>query len=92
MTTQTNPIVAENATERSALDLNKPSLIGIVGTAENRRVLIRHPRGKIETLTLGDTLAPGTIIAISEDAVMISTPLGSRKLTLPKPTAARRAA
>ncbi|WP_223423310.1 hypothetical protein [Tateyamaria pelophila] len=88
MTETSNPTIAQHATEIGVINLNKRTLIGIVGTAEKRRVLVRFPGGKIETLTLGDTLKPGKIIAISEDAVMIDTPTGAQKLTLPTRSAA----
>lgn len=88
MTTETNTTVTKLATESGAINLHKRSLIGIVGTAKNRRVLVRYPGGKIDTLTLGDTLKPGKITAISDDAVMIGTSSGQRKLTMPKRSAA----
>lgn len=88
MTETTNPTVAKHATEIGALTLNKRTLIGIVGTTENKRVLVRFPGGRIDTLTVGDKLKPGKITAISDDAVMIGTASGSQKLTLPKRSAA----
>lgn len=88
MTETTHPTVAQHATEIGAIPLNKRTLIGIVGTAENKRVLVRFPGGKIDTLTVGDKLKPGKITAISDDAVMIGTSAGSQKLTLPQRSAA----
>ena len=87
MTTKTNATIAKHATKPGALDLNRRNLIGIVGSADNRRVLVRHSGGRIDTLTLADTLSPGKIIAISDDAVMIDTSSGARKLTMPKSAA-----
>ena len=88
MTETPNPTIAKHATEVGAINLNKRTLIGIVGTAEMRRMLVRFPGGKIDTLTLGDTLESGYITAISEDAVMIDTPSGAQKLTMPRRSAA----
>lgn len=92
MSTETNPITAEMATRKGALPLNKRSLIGIVGSTDARRALIRHAGGKIETVTVGDTLAPGTITAISEDAVMIDGWRGTTRLTIPEAKAPAAAA
>jgi len=86
MSTETNPITADLATARGALPLNKRTLIGIVGTPDARRALIRHASGEIETLTVGDAIAPGTITAISDDAVMIDGWRGTTRMTLPKAT------
>jgi hypothetical protein len=92
MTPDTNPTTANLATEPSTLKLHKPSLIGIVGTPETRRALVRHANGQIETVTVGDALPPGTIVAISETAVMIQTRSGTITLTMPQPKAPRAAA
>lgn len=88
MTEETNATVAGYATQPGAINLHKRTLIGIVGTAEERRILVRFPGGRIETLKLGDRLSPGKITAISDDAVMIGTATGSEKLTLPTRSAA----
>lgn len=88
MTEETNATVAGHATETGAINLNARTLIGIVGSAEERRILVRFAGGRIETLKLGDTLRPGKITAISDDAVMIGTATGSEKLTMPTRSAA----
>ncbi|WP_420013741.1 hypothetical protein [Tateyamaria sp.] len=84
MSIETNLITADLATIRSALRLNKLALIGIVGTPDERRALIRHAGGDIETLSVGGTLGRGTITAISEDAVMINGTRGPTRLMIPE--------
>lgn len=91
-TTQTNDITADRATVRNALNLRRHSLIGIVGTADSKRALVRAPGGDIQTLHVGDKLHPGTITAIADDGVVIMTAFGPRKITLPEPSKSRAAA
>jgi len=92
MTETTNPTTADLATQRGALPLRKVQLIGIMGTEDDRRALLRTPAGQIRRIAPGDRLRQGTVAAISVDAVILQTATGQRVLRLPALPRARAAA
>jgi len=59
--------VAQAATVRNAINLNKISLIGVYGTPANRRALVRLASGKYLKVKVGDELDGGRVAAIGED-------------------------
>ncbi len=59
--------VAQAATVRNAINLNKISLIGVYGTPANRRALVRLASGKYLKVKVGDELDSGRVDAIGED-------------------------
>ncbi|SMX49542.1 hypothetical protein [Maliponia aquimaris] len=59
--------VARSATINNAINLNKINLIGVYGTADNRRALVRLASGKYQKVKVGDSLDGGRVSAIGED-------------------------
>ncbi|WP_299297881.1 hypothetical protein [uncultured Tateyamaria sp.] len=92
MSETTNRTTADHATQRSALPLRSLQVIGIMGTDDNRRALLRTPAGQIRQIVPGDRLRQGTVAAISVDAVILQTATGQRVLRLPEVPGARAAA
>ena len=83
MTEETNDITADLATQRGALPLRNLQLIGIAGTEEAPRALLRTAGGQTRLVSVGDSLRQGTVIAIGADRVVLNGGLGQRTLTLP---------
>ncbi|WP_299725234.1 pilus assembly protein PilP [uncultured Tateyamaria sp.] len=90
--TATNATTAELATQTGALPLNSLQLIGVAGTEDNRRALLRAGNGSIQTVQVGDNLRQGTVVAIADDAVILSSATGSRQLRMPQAPEAPRVA
>ncbi|ASP22657.1 hypothetical protein ANTHELSMS3_04048 [Antarctobacter heliothermus] len=76
--------VARSATLENAINLKKINLIGVYGTSDNRRALVRLANGKYQKVKVGDRLDGGQVTAIGEDALRYSK--GSRNLTLQMPS------
>ncbi|RDC74484.1 hypothetical protein DLJ49_04135 [Rhodovulum sp. 12E13] len=62
-------LVARQATERNALRMNAVTLIGVYGSAGQRRALVRLPSGRYVKVQVGDRLDGGQVAAIDRDAV-----------------------
>lgn len=75
--TETPSIVAEHATQQAHLP--NTALLGVFGTTEAPRALIRLPQGKTRTVSVGDTVAGGKVEAISDDRIVLSR-MGSQQI------------
>ncbi|MEX0370204.1 MAG: hypothetical protein AB3N09_06195 [Tateyamaria sp.] len=82
MADQTNDITADLATQRGALQLRQLQLLGVVGTEDARRALLRTASGQTRLVRKGDTLRQGTVVAIGADRVILASGSGQRVLTL----------
>lgn len=80
--TTTPPAIAELATEQ--VELPRTALLGIFGTAAAPRALIRLPRGKTQTVRVGDRVARSTVAAIGEDQLVLSRNGSTQILTMPQ--------
>jgi hypothetical protein len=58
--------VARQATLDNAINLRRINLIGVYGTAANRRALVRLPSGRYQKVKVGDRLDGGRIVAIGD--------------------------
>jgi hypothetical protein len=58
--------VARQATETNAIDLSEINLIGVFGTAGDRRALVRLSSGRVVRVGVGDRLDGGQVTAIGE--------------------------
>lgn len=74
--------VARQATE-TGLRLNRMNLIGVFGTPNDRRALVRLPSGRLLRLKVGDRLDGGRVATIDDDALRYSK--GGREFTLEMP-------
>lgn len=71
------------ATQKSLLPLREMTLIGTMGTDNNRRALIRLPDGTISHVSIGDTLRGRRIDAIGPDRLLMSRNGRQQVLSLP---------
>lgn len=89
MTKKTNSITADLATQRGALPLRNLQLLGVAGTEDKRRALLRTAGGQTQLVQVGDRLRQGTVVAIGDDRIVLNGGMGQRTLTLPdRPKAA----
>ena len=58
--------VARQATLKNAIDLGDMNLIGVYGSAANRRALVRMPGGRYVKLKVGDRFDGGQVAAIGD--------------------------
>jgi len=79
-TMPTTAMVATQATLSGAIRLNQINLVGVFGGANNRRALVRLSNGRFQTVSVGDTLDGGQVVAISE--TQISYRKGNETLVL----------
>ena len=75
--TETNEATAFHATQRGALPLRRLALIGVMGTQDAPRALLRTPAGQIRQVSVGDQLRQGTVVAIAENAITLTARNGS---------------
>lgn len=80
----TSASVARRATVNNALNLRKLNLIGVYGTAANRRALVRLPSGRYKKVQVGDRIDGGRVIAIGEGQLQYQKGGRNRTLTMPK--------
>ncbi|MEW2911296.1 hypothetical protein [Leisingera sp. JC11] len=80
----TTASVARRATVNNAINLRKLNLIGVYGTAANRRALVRLPSGRYKKLQVGDRIDGGKVIAIGESQLQYQKGGRNRTLTMPK--------
>ncbi len=62
----TRASVAKQATIRNALDMGDVSLIGVYGSSQNRRALVRMSTGRFVKVEVGDRLDGGRVQAIGD--------------------------
>lgn len=63
----TSASVAKQATVPNGINLRKVNLIGVYGTANDRRALVRLANGRYIKVKVGDKVDGGTVAAIGED-------------------------
>jgi hypothetical protein len=61
--------VARAATQENAIRLRQVNLIGVTGTASERRALVRLPSGRFVRVAVGDRLDGGRVAAIGESTL-----------------------
>ena len=74
---ETNEATAFHATQRGALPLHRLMLIGVMGTGDTPRALLRTHAGQIRQVSVGDQLRQGTVVAIADDAITLAARNGS---------------
>lgn len=75
--------VAREATIENALPLNQLNLIGVYGSASDRRALVRLPTGRFVKLKVGDRIDGGQVAQIGPDRLLYQK--GGRTLALQMP-------
>ena len=61
--------VARAATQENEIALRDVALVGVFGSAGNRRALVRLPNGKFERVGVGDSLDGGRVTSIGQDTL-----------------------
>lgn len=59
--------MAQQATQARAINLRRVNLIGVFGTPNDRRALVRLSNGQVMRVQVGDRLDGGQVSAIGED-------------------------
>lgn len=76
--------VAIAATQENVLQLDTLSLLGTFGTDADRSALVRHASGRVEKVTMGETVGTSKVVAISKDALFLRSGSKTRKLEMPQ--------
>ena len=80
-----NAIVAENATDAGAIPLDEVTLLGVAGPDDAMRAMIRMADGAIVTGALGEQIALGRLIEVSQAGAVIRLPDGFATFLRPYP-------
>lgn len=78
-----NPRINQNATEDNALIMEGMALIGVFGTEESRRALLRLSNGSFVRVSRGTTIDGWRVIAIGPDELRLLRAGETRRLLLP---------
>lgn len=70
------------ATTENALRQTWATVLGTVVKPGEVRALIRYSSGKVASVTTGDRVGRGTVVAIEDGVVMLALGGGTRKLTV----------
>ena len=76
--------VARQATIENAIRLNKVNLVGVYGTASDRRALVRLPSGRYVKVKVGDRVDGGTVAQITDDELFYKKGRRTLSLSLPQ--------
>lgn len=68
------------ATEENALKQGWATVLGTLVTPSDSRALVRFRDGRIETVTQGDPLGRGTVLAIEDGALMLAVNGETRRM------------
>ncbi|MBT8154217.1 hypothetical protein KMP13_09970 [Epibacterium ulvae] len=75
--------VAREATVANVIDLRDLNLIGISGSASDRRALVRMPSGRIRRVKVGDNIDGGRVTAIDNQRLLYQKRGRNHTLRLP---------
>ena len=71
------------ATMEDALEKSWVTLLGTVIKPDSVKALVRYSNGQIKSVTTGDKLGRGTIVAIEDGTLMLAMNGTSRRLVVP---------
>lgn len=80
---RTNNTVAKRATIDNAINLSKVNLLGVTGSPNKRRALVRLSNGRVVTVGIGDRLDGGRVSSIGESSLKYKK--SGRNVTLQMP-------
>ena len=80
----TSASVAKQATVKNAIKLGEITLIGVYGSASQRRALVRLPSGKYSKVKVGDRLDGGKVVAIGDSQLQYQKKSKTYTLGMPK--------
>jgi len=67
-----NANVAREATTANQINLRDVNLIGVFGSASNRRALVRLSNGRLQNVKVGDRLDGGRVAAIGDAELRVA--------------------
>lgn len=76
----TSASVAKQATQKNVLNLGKMNLIGLYGSSNKRRALVRMPNGRFVKVSVGDRLDGGRVTGIGDSELTYQK--GGRNIVL----------
>ncbi|MEM9248410.1 MAG: hypothetical protein AAGB05_06890 [Pseudomonadota bacterium] len=76
-------LVARQATQTNALRLNRVTLIGVYGSASQRRALVRLPSGRYVKVQVGDRLDGGRVTSMTRDSLQYTKSGRAVELEMP---------
>ena len=76
--------VSRQATISDAIRLNRVNLVGVYGSASDRRALIRLPSGRFVKVKVGDRVDGGTVAKITDDELIYRKGRRTVLLSVPK--------
>ena len=76
-------IAGDRSTIWGVIDTDRITLLGVAGRADDRRALVRLPSGRVRTVTVGDRLNGGRVLAIGPAELRYHKAGCIRVLTLP---------
>ncbi len=76
-------LVARQATQNNALRLNRVTLIGVYGSASQRRALVRLPSGRYVKVQVGDRLDGGRVTAMTRNSLQYTKSGRAVELEMP---------
>ena len=76
----TSASVAKQATQKNVLNLGKMNLIGLYGSSNKRRALVRMPNGRFVKVSVGDRLDGGRVTGIGNSELTYQK--GGRNIVL----------
>lgn len=83
MSQATNATTADFATQTGLLPLRSLQLIGVAGSEDDRRALLRSSAGEIWQVRVGDSVGRRTVVAMDTEAVILSRNGASETLQMP---------
>ncbi len=82
-TTETPAATLQAATHENALRQSWVTLLGTVIKPDSASALVRYSGGKIRSVSPGDKLGGGTVMAVEDGLMMLAMGGSTRKLTIP---------
>ena len=73
----------ETATTTDGIDLDVLNLIGIFGTENDRRALVRHSTGRVQKVAMGARVGGAKVVAIGKDSLFLKAGSSTHKLEMP---------
>mgnify|MGYP000692602927 CR=1 FL=1 len=75
--------VAGTATQPGALDASELNLLGLFGTQQEMRALVRLPNGRVKTLRRGSRLARSKVLNIDAEGLLLQRGSDTRRIAMP---------
>ncbi|MDX1743362.1 MAG: hypothetical protein R3186_07185 [Ruegeria sp.] len=78
-----NSTVESAATQKGALKKNSVSVLGVFGSPQDMRALIRLSSGRIKEIKPGSRVSSGTVMAIDPEGIMLRQSGQTKRIGIP---------